>query len=330
MFTSMGSCKGDHPQSAMPNGTPAAGPLLGIAVTTYSRLRWLRLCVEGIAGKTLTPHHLVVADDGSEDGTVEWCRQAGVRVVTGPNRGVAHNKNRGLLALEALGCDPIFIIEDDLRPGLAGWEREWTAATARWHHVAFANKGIVGTAIRGQGTAADPWASSRTTAQLLTISASALALVGYFDPRFEGWGHEHADWTTRIKRAGYGYRDVTLPDGRPFPAQLFLNHGLISEPAPSWRDDAQSERNRAVGTSIQREPVFRVPWRTTQECAEILGEVRASGVDPDDLAERLEQRARLGATSGCSSTHRRQQAAQRDLDELGHCDGVVALGEAQM
>jgi glycosyltransferase involved in cell wall biosynthesis len=276
----------------MPNGTPADGPQLGIAVTTYSRLPRLRNCVEDIANMTLAPHRLVIADDGSEDGTAEWCRREGMQVVTGPNRGVAHNKNRGLLALEALGCDPIFVIEDDVRPGLVGWEREWMAATARWHHTAFANKGIVRTALGGQGTAADPWVSSRTTAQLLTISAAVLALVGYFDPRFEGWGHEHADWTTRIKRAGYGYRDVKLPDGRPFPAQLFLNHGLISEPAPSWRDEAQSERNRAVGASIQREPVFRVPWRTEEERAEILAEVRAGGVDASDLANQLEQRAR--------------------------------------
>jgi glycosyltransferase involved in cell wall biosynthesis len=277
----------------MRNETPDDGPLLGIAVTTYSRLPWLRRCVGAIADMTLAPHHLVVADDGSEDGSVEWCHREGVRVITGRNRGVAHNKNRGLLALEALGCDPIFIIEDDLRPGVPGWEREWLAATTRWHHVAFANKGIVGTAISGRGTAADPWASSRTTAQLLTISTTVLALVGYFDPRFEGWGHEHADWTIRIKRSGYGYKDVILPDGRPFPAQLFLNHGLISEPAPSWRDLEQSERNRAVGTSIQREPVFRVPWRSRDERAEILGEVRAGGVDAEDLADRLEQRARL-------------------------------------
>jgi glycosyltransferase involved in cell wall biosynthesis len=290
MFTSTRSRKHDHPLRAMQNGAPTDRPLLGIVVTTYSRLPWLRMCVEGIASMTLAPHRLVVADDGSADGTVEWCHREGVQVITGRNRGVAHNKNRGLLALEALGCDPIFVIEDDLRPGVPGWEREWIAATARWHHVAFANKGIARTALGGQGTAADPWVSSRTTAQLLTISATALALVGYFDPRFEGWGHEHADWTIRIKRAGYGYRDVTLPDGRPFPAQFFLNHGLISEPAPSWRDEAQSERNRAVGTSIQREPVFRAPWRNPEERAEILGEVRASGMDADDLADRLDER----------------------------------------
>jgi glycosyltransferase involved in cell wall biosynthesis len=264
-------------------------PQLGIAVTTYSRLRWLRKCVENITNLTNADHHLVIADDGSDDGTVEWCRDRGIRVVTGRNRGVAHNKNRGLLVLEALGCDPIFIFEDDLRPDLRGWESEWIAATELWHHVAFGHKGIVRTAVAGTGTAADPWVSPRTTAQLLTISATTLRTVGYFDPRFEGWGHEHADWTSRIKLAGYGSRKITLPAGNQFRAQLFLNHGMISDPAPSWRDREQARRNQKVGAA-QGEPIFRVPWRTNGERTEILEEVSRGGVDADGLAARLDER----------------------------------------
>lgn len=264
-------------------------PRLGIAVTTYSRLRWLRMCVENITRLTDTAHHLVVADDGSDDGSVSWCRDNGIRVVTGRNRGVAHNKNRGLLVLEALGCDPIFIIEDDLRPGLHGWEREWIAATELWHHVAFGLKGIGRTAVAGTGTAADPWVNPRVQAMMLTISATALRTVGYFDPRFEGWGHEHAEWTSRIKQAGYGYKEITLPTGKPFQAQLYLDHGMISDPAPSWRNEEQSTRNREVGNMIQGEPVFRAPWRTRDERREILDEIRTSGVDAGDLAIQLDR-----------------------------------------
>ena len=89
---------------------------LGIVVTTYSRLNWLRACVESILELTVRPFQLVVADDGSDDDTVQWCREQEIGVITGRNRGVAHNKNRGLLALDACGCDPIFVLEDDLVP----------------------------------------------------------------------------------------------------------------------------------------------------------------------------------------------------------------------
>ncbi len=251
--------------------------------------------MDSIATLTNTPHHLVVADDGSGDDTVAWCRDRGIRVVTGRNRGVAHNKNRGLLALEALGCNPILIFEDDLRPGLRGWEHEWIAATDRWHHVAFGHKGIVRTAVAGEGTAADPWVSTRTTAQLLTISATALKAVGYFDPRFEGWGHEHAEWTSRLKKAGYGSREITLPAGNRFQAQLFLNHGMISNPAPSWRNEERARINRELGTAIQHEPIFRAPWRTAAQRGEILEEIRSSGLDASDLADELDLRAQQSA-----------------------------------
>jgi glycosyltransferase involved in cell wall biosynthesis len=270
------------------------GCQLGIAVVTYSRLQWLKRCLECVVELTTAPHQLVVADDGSSDDTVRWCHENGIIVVTGGNRGVAHNKNRGLLALEALGCDPIFLLEDDLRPGVHGWESEWVAATKLWHHLAFASD-MTESALAGVGTALDPWASSRTKAMLLTISARALEDVGYFDPRFEGWGHEHAEWTARVKRAGYGYRDVVLPNGKPFKAQLFMNRGMISDEGPSWGTEEQSERNRKVGTAIQNDPVFRVPWRSNRERTEILAEIRTSGVNAEDLAVVLDERAKRSA-----------------------------------
>jgi glycosyltransferase involved in cell wall biosynthesis len=265
--------------------------MLGIAVITYARQRWLRQCVDSVIELTGAPFELVVADDGGDDGTVEWCRERKVRVVTGRNRGVAHNKNRALLALEAVACDPILLLEDDLRPSAPGWEREWVAATARWHHVAYATKNIIEAAFTGRGVAEDPWVSSHTRAQLLTVSGSVLEAVGYLDPRFEGWGHEHAEWTTRIKRAGYGYKKVMLPSGKSFSAQLFLDHGLLSEAGPSWRDIEQARRNRELTKAIWNDPLYRAPWRTPQERAEILEELRVSGIDAEPLAARVDARA---------------------------------------
>jgi hypothetical protein len=115
--------------------------------------------------------------------------------------------------------------------------------------------------------------------------------VGYLDPRFEGWGHEHAEWTSRIKRAGYGYKQIVLPSGEAFRAQLFLNHGLGYNPAPSWRHDVQATRNRDVMAAISGEPVFRAPWRTSIERREILDELHDAGVNAEDLAIRLDKRA---------------------------------------
>jgi GT2 family glycosyltransferase len=263
---------------------------LGIAVVTYRRLDRLQRLLEAIARLTSAPHHLVVADDGSEDGSGDWCRSCGHTVVGGPNRGVAWNKNRGLFALATLGCDPLLLMEDDVYPARLGWERDWIEGTRTWHHLAYHHPKVAKGAVRGRGTPADPFVNSSATAQCLSVSARVLETVGFLDSRFKGWGHEHAEWTSRIKRAGYGYRVITLPDGRRPKAQLYLSGGLLNDDASSFRDPEQVRRNRELASRLQHEPVFRRPWRTARERGEFLAEQSAAGLDGGELARQLEER----------------------------------------
>jgi GT2 family glycosyltransferase len=263
---------------------------LGLTVVTYRRSERLPSLLEAIARLTRAPHRLVVAEDGGEDGSVEWCRAQRHTVVTGPHRGVAHNKNRGLFALAALGCDPLLLLEDDVSPVEQGWERDWIEGTARWGHLAYHHPKVAKHTVSGTGTAANPYVNPAATAQCLSVSARVLAEVGFLDPRFRGWGHEHAEWTTRIKRAGYGFQEIDLPDGRRAKAQLYLHGGLQSERTTSFRDDAQAQRNRELALSMREEPIFRRPWRDADERREFLAEQAAGGIDGDELARRLDAR----------------------------------------
>jgi GT2 family glycosyltransferase len=264
-------------------------PKLGIAVITYRRRDRFELLIDRLQRLTASPHELLVADDGSGDGTLEWAREQGLCVVTGENRGVAYNKNRGLFALSALGCDPILLIEDDAYPDVPGWERDWVEATRRWHHVAYLHPRIAHRTVSGSGTPSDPFVNPKASAVLLTISAEALAQVGYFDSRFEGWGHEHGEWTTRIKRAGYGYKSIVLPDGTKPKAQLYLLGGLVDNEGPRWRDEESGRRNRELYRRIYSEPVYRLPWRSPAERAVFLAEQAEAGVDgAEPLAAALD------------------------------------------
>jgi GT2 family glycosyltransferase len=267
---------------------------LGIAVVTYQRRERLQRLLDAIDRHTDSPHRVVVADDGSEDGSGQWCRARGQLVISGPNRGVAWNKNRGLFALSVLGCDPLLLLEDDTYPVLAGWERNWIEGTGRWHHLAYHHPKIAKRTVAGAGTPADPFVNSSATAQCLSVSAQVLERVGFFDSRFTGWGHEHAEWTTRIKRAGYGYRTIELPDGRRPKAQLYLSGGLFSDDAASFRDPDQVRRNREVAAGLAGEPLFRAPWLGPVERGEFLAEKAAAGVDGRELARRIEERLRGG------------------------------------
>jgi GT2 family glycosyltransferase len=263
-------------------------PGLGIAVVTYRRREHLERLLAEIARLTEAPHLVVVAEDGGEDGAARWCRGQGHTVVSGSNRGVAWNKNRGLFALAALGCDPILVLEDDVYPIARGWEREWIEGTSRWHHLAYLHPKVARHTVSGAGTAADPWVNPAATAQCLSISAEVLERVGYLDSRFRGWGHEHAEWTTRIKRAGYGFQPITLPDGRRPKAQLYLAGGLRSNDGVSFREEEQTRRNRELAQRLHGEPVFRCPWRDDAERGEFLAEQSAAGIDGAVLARRLE------------------------------------------
>jgi glycosyltransferase involved in cell wall biosynthesis len=261
---------------------------LGIAVATYRRREHLQRLLEAIARLTQAPHRLVVAEDGGEDGSVEWCRAGGHTVISGLHRGVAWNKNRGLFALAALGCDPLLLLEDDVYPVDCGWEQDWIEGTRRWHHLAYHHPKVLKHAVGGAGTPLDPFVNPAATAQCLSVSAQVLEKVGFMDSRFQGWGHEHAEWTTRIKRAGYGFQTIELDDGRQAKAQLYLCGGLVSDDGESNRDDEQARRNRELATRVQGEPVFRRPWRMAQERGEFLAEQAAGGIEAGALARRLD------------------------------------------
>jgi GT2 family glycosyltransferase len=263
---------------------------LGIAVATYRRPERLRRLLAAIEQLTHGPYRLVIAEDGGGDGSAEWCRAQGYTVISGPNRGVAWNKNRGLFALAALGCDPLLLLEDDVYPVLGGWERDWIEGTRRWQHLAYHHPKVLRHAVGGAGTPADPFVNPAATAQCLSVSAAVLEEVGFFDSRFRGWGHEHAEWTTRIKRAGHGFKAIELPDGRLAKAQLYLDGGLLSDDGPSHREEQQARRNRLLADGLREEPVFRRPWRDAPERRDFLAEQRAAGVDVDALARRLQER----------------------------------------
>lgn len=262
-------------------------PTLGIAIITYERRPLLERLVARVAELTSSPYELVVADDGSRDDSANWSRDQGLLTISGTNRGVAWNKNRGLFALAHLGCDPLVLLEDDAHPSARGWERDWIEGTGTWHHLA-AHPKMASRAVSGAGTPADPFVSPVATGFCMSISAEVLELVGYFDSRFRGYGHEHADWTTRIKRAGYGFRTITLPDGRKPKAQLYLTGGLTGIKARSSRDEAQSQINRELGHRIGEESVFRRPWRTLDERSSFLSEQALAGIDGANLAAKLD------------------------------------------
>ena len=122
---------------SVPNHQPLTpnpyATLTSIVIVTYDQLEYTRLCIESIARHTPEPYELIVVDNGSSDGTVEFGKQVGsgewgvgsggtrpVRVTVtanGKNRGFPAAANQGIRA--AVGQHVVLLNNDTIVT--AGW-----------------------------------------------------------------------------------------------------------------------------------------------------------------------------------------------------------------
>jgi glycosyltransferase involved in cell wall biosynthesis len=245
---------------------------IGLGIVTYNRIDRLKQVISAIQNMTIARYELVVADDGSSDGTAQWCRENGIKVVTGQNRGVCWNKNRALYALHTMGCDPLLLIEDDIYPITPGWEEDWRVATEKWGHVSYAHPKLLPWLIAGAGTPEDPYQNGKASAQCASVSSKNMSDLGYFDTRYKGYGVGHAEWTGRAHRLGIGYVPFVNAEGVKARANLYIFGGLQHEDAPSYRDNASVKRNRELLQITKHQAIYRDPWSTAEEKAAFLEE----------------------------------------------------------
>lgn len=65
------------PRPAAPG--EVARPLLTVSLVTYNGMRWLPRCLASLSRQTLTDYELIVLDNASTDGSVEWLRTWSLR-----------------------------------------------------------------------------------------------------------------------------------------------------------------------------------------------------------------------------------------------------------
>ena len=128
-----------------------ATPVVTVVIPTYNRLALLRATVSSVLAQTLTDFELLVVDDGSSDGTVEYLDgidDARVRRISLPHTGnVARARNAG--AAQATGSILTFLDSDDLwlprklevqLAALAGSPSVWSYT--RYRHIDVAGTGV--------------------------------------------------------------------------------------------------------------------------------------------------------------------------------------------
>lgn len=251
---------------------------VGIGIITYNRRDLLQETIARVRKYTCRDDtDLVVADDGSTDGTVAMLRHDDVPVVTGVNMGIAWNKNRALYLLAQIRrCEVVLLLEDDTLPNRTGWERDWIEATSRMGHVNFAGDwldkaGFVG----GDGTADDPIMGRQITAQCAGYSREALDWAGYFDSRFRGYGHEHVEHSRRLVRCGYGGTE-RWTGGEEEVLYAMIKCDFDLRPAASTLDAEQVACNLTTAHAIMSDHNYRAPWRNLSELRQFRAEIRSA------------------------------------------------------
>lgn len=246
---------------------------VGIGVITYNRKDHLAKTVEAIKAFTTGDYQLVVADDGSNDDTVEWCGQNKVPHTNCPNKGVVRNKNRALYYLnEVKKVDVLILLEDDCRPNKESWQKEWVIAALLWGHINYAHKRIIkkeGAVVSGTGASTLPYLCKLVTGQCTACSKDAMENIGYLDPRFSGYGAGHVEWTERFIRQGY---NGSTEKHWVYPA---INTGLNSDDAPTFKNPEQLEKNRALKKEISKDSHKREAWLDGLDKSEFLKEVES-------------------------------------------------------
>jgi len=281
---------------------------VGIGIITYNRKDIVNETIDRVRAFTRQPNAaLVVADDGSSDGTLAMLRDKQVPVVTGVNMGDPWNKNRALFLLShLLGCDTVILLEDDTSPNTPGWEADWIKAAQRWGHMNFAGDWMSQYFRSGAGTVEDPIRSEMVTAQCAAFSREALTYGGYFDARFRGYGHAHVEHSARLIRVGFGGA-VPEPGSTSQTQFYMIKNDLRVVACQSYFNETEERRNVGVAQQIMGEQGFRAPWRDDSQMRQFRSEVESA---MDDGGERFRLTpASPGALTGAAGA----RSARRGL-----------------
>jgi glycosyltransferase involved in cell wall biosynthesis len=84
---------------------------ISVVIPTYDHAHWLPECIESVLHQNLTPHEIIVVDDGSKDNTREVVSRYPVKYVYQQNAGLSAARNKGIS--ESTGDWIAFLDADD-------------------------------------------------------------------------------------------------------------------------------------------------------------------------------------------------------------------------
>lgn len=203
-------------------------PRYVLAVTTYNRLSFLKLFINSwIKYRNVYAEWiLIIADDGSTDGTIEYIDNLELLVkkiiIKNDRRGIHHQVNQIIKYLSSIEFDICFKSDDDLEFLQKGWDDKYFEAvkSSGYDHLVFHDERWPGGKFKGckhkveEGKVISRIDAYNCQGAFYTITPKVIKEVGYFDVKIFGLcGYGHVDYTARCCRAGLN-REDTLFDLR--------------------------------------------------------------------------------------------------------------------
>jgi GT2 family glycosyltransferase len=109
----------------------ASGPRITVVIPNWNGRHWLPECLRALAAQTRPPDEVIIVDNGSDDGSLEYLRAAHPSVrtlVQGRNTGFAYAANRGI---DVASGELVALINTDVVLSPEWLQRMVTALTAR-------------------------------------------------------------------------------------------------------------------------------------------------------------------------------------------------------
>jgi len=245
---------------------------IGIAITTMNRKDILIDLIDKIIKYTKSNYRIVVCDDGSTDGTIEYLEKNNISVIGKINKGIAWNKNRGIFYFTNLvRAKYIILMDDDICPYISGWDYEWILACQRVGHINYIPDGGKILSSHSEINASRLGVASWVGGMIIAQSASAILNVGYMDIRYGRYGHEHVDFSIRFLRAGFGGALCKI-NNELHNRFYVIRSGVLLKEVPSSGSREDYIKNEILLKTLINDPIYRLPWRSDEEMEEFLNE----------------------------------------------------------
>ncbi|MDA8121269.1 MAG: glycosyltransferase family 2 protein [Deltaproteobacteria bacterium] len=186
-----------------------ADETVDIVIPLYNQIDYTRRCLSTLRGETDGPFRLILVDNGSTDGTVEYlgCVRDAVVVTNGRNAGVAAAWNQGLSLSK--GRWIVVLNNDTVLP--AGWLRRLVGFCAR-ENVQVASPSMregelnydlekyAGEFVRAMEARRRMGVADGAC---FVVDRQVIGKIGVFDERFHPASYEDSDFFRRAKNAGF-------------------------------------------------------------------------------------------------------------------------------